>query len=63
MASRDRLRHGLERDELVAQVDEGHAPGPPAQRHVAEDPLEERERLVHVADLDRDVVDPDEPGH
>ena len=33
------------------------------QAHVLEDPPEERERLVDVADLDRDVVDPDQPRH
>ena len=34
-----------------------------AQLHVVEDPPEERQRLVEVADLDGDVVDPDEPRH
>ena len=52
-----------ERDELVAEVDEGHARAAPAQLHVVEDPPEERDRLVDVADLDREVVDADESRH
>ena len=34
-----------------------------AKRQRAEELLPERERLVDVADLERDVVDPDEPRH
>ena len=54
---------GLEGDELVAQVHERHAPAAAAKRDVVEDPPEELEHLVDVADLDGDVVDPDEPRH
>ena len=57
------LAHGLQRDELVTHVDEGHVAAPAAQLHVVEDPLEEGDRLVDVPDLDREMVDPDEPGH
>ena len=46
-------------DELVADVDECHSPCSPAQRDV-EDPAIERQGLLHVADLQRDVVDPDQ---
>ena len=52
-----------ERDELVSEVDERHPRGPAPQLHAVEDPVEERERLVDVADLDRDVVDAHEPRH
>jgi hypothetical protein len=52
-----------ERDELIAQVDEGHR----SPRSAAELELEEAsipgERFLDVADLERNVVDPDEPGH
>jgi hypothetical protein len=51
-----------EREELVAHVDERHRRPAPAQCEL-EDPAVEGECLVEVADLDRDVVDPDEPGH
>ena len=47
----------LERDELVAEVDEGHVPAPPAKLQLAKDPLEELECLVDRAHLDCDVVD------
>ena len=50
-------------DELVTQADERHVPCPAAELHVVEDPLEERDRGVEVADLDREMVDPDESGH
>ena len=53
----------LERDELVAEVDEGHAPAAAAERQLAEDPLEEGECLVDRAHLDGDVVGPDQPRH
>ena len=48
-----------QRDELVADLDERGAVHPAAQRDL-EDLLVERERLVDVVDLERDVVDPDE---
>jgi hypothetical protein len=48
-----------QRDELVADVDERGAPLAAAQRQVEELPVE-LERGVDVADLERDVVDPDE---
>ena len=46
-------------DELIAHVDERHAGAAPAQRELEQPPVE-RERLVDVADLERDVVDPDQ---
>ena len=49
---------GRQRDELVAHVDEGHAPSAAAQREV-EDPSVELERLVDVGDLHRYVVHTD----
>src|SRR5262245_49377414 len=54
---------GREGDELVAEVDEGHPPAATAERQLAEDLLQEGERLVDVADLDGDVVDADRAGH
>ena len=45
-----------ERDELIPDVDERHAPGPSAQREL-EDPAVEVQRLLDVPDLQRDVVD------
>ena len=53
----------LERDELVAEIDEGHVPAASAQRQLPEDRLEERERLVDRAYLDGDVVDADRLRH
>ncbi len=49
-----------QRDELVAHVDERHRGGAAPQRERPEQALPERERLVDRADLERDVVDPDE---
>ncbi len=49
-----------ERYELVADVDERHAAGAAAQPEL-EDPPVEGQRLLKVADLERDVVDPHEP--
>ena len=46
-------------DELIAHVDERHARAAPAQRELEQPPVE-RERLVDVADLERDVVDADQ---
>ena len=55
-----RLRAALaEREELVAHVDEGHPRRPAAQLEL-EDPAVERRGLVDVADLERDVVHPDQ---
>ena len=52
-----------ERDELVAHVDERHpGAGAAAQLELEELPVP-LERLVDIADLERDVVDPDEPRH
>src|SRR5206468_6922028 len=50
------------RDELVAHVDEGHAPRAATQLEV-EDPTVELERVVDALDLERNVVDADEPWH
>ena len=50
-----------DRDELIAHVDERH-PGHAAAQLELEDLAVELERRVEVADLERDVVDPDEPG-
>ena len=49
-----------ERDELVAHVDEGHAPATPAQLELEDAPVE-LERLHNVAHLEGDVVQADEP--
>ena len=52
-----------EREELVAHVDEGHVlPGAPAKVELEQRPVP-LERRVDVPDLERDVVDPDEPCH
>jgi hypothetical protein len=48
-----------ERDELVADVDERHPAGASSQCQL-EDATVEVERLLDVADLERDVVDSDE---
>jgi hypothetical protein len=53
----------LEGDELVTQIHERHPAGSPAKRYVVEDLREKRKHLVDVADLDRDVVDPDKTRH
>ena len=50
-----------ERDELVAQVEEGHARRPAAQLE-GEQPPVEGQRLLEVADLERDVVDAHQAG-
>ena len=51
-----------ERQELVAHVEEGHARHAAAQLEL-EDAAVEVDRLVHVADRQRDVVDADQPRH
>ena len=59
-----RLRTAVrERDELVSQVDERHPTAAPAHFERAEDRLPERECLLEIADLERDVVDPHELWH
>jgi hypothetical protein len=50
---------GHQREELVADVDEGRTGRPAAQGEFEELPVE-GERLVDVADFERDVVDPDQ---
>jgi Ca2+-binding RTX toxin-like protein len=47
-----------ERDELVAEVDEGR-PARPATERQLEDPAVELKCLVDVADFERNVIDPD----
>jgi hypothetical protein len=53
-----------ERQELVAEVDEGHPRYPSAQRELEDRPVE-RERVLERPDLEGDVVDADRarPGH
>ena len=53
----------VERDELVAEVDERHplVSAPEAQR--PEEPLPEGDRLAEVTHLQRDVVDSDRSRH
>ena len=51
-----------ERDELVADVDEGHVRRASTELEI-EDPAVELERVVDALDLERDVVDPDESRH
>ena len=53
---------GRQRDELVADVDEGHAPCAAAKLEV-KDPAVELEGVLDALDLERDVVDADEPRH
>ena len=48
-------------EELVAEIEEGHA-GHAAAELEGEQPAVEVERGVEVADLERDVIDADEPG-
>ena len=52
-----------ERDELVTQIDERHRATVAAAERELEDPAVERKRLVEIADLDGDVIDPDGPRH
>src|SRR6266516_3603255 len=54
-----RLRPAFgESDELIAHLDERHPREPLVDLHLeVEDPAVERERLVEIADLERDVVD------
>ena len=54
----DRLRAAfLQRDELIAQVDEGRGRVPAAKLEVKQ-PAIEGERLVDIADFERDVIEP-----
>jgi heme exporter protein A len=62
VAPRGRVVHLREREELVAHVEEGH-PVRAAAQLALEDPAVELDRLVHVAHLERHVVDADHPGH
>src|SRR5947199_131401 len=50
------------RDEVAADVDERQARRATAQLEI-EDPAVEGERVVDALDLERDVVDADEPRH
>ena len=50
----------LESNELVAEIDEGHGVALAAQLE-REEPAVERQRLIDVADLDRNVIDADKP--
>ena len=52
-----------ERDELIAHVDEGHRGANPAAQLELEEASIPGQRLLDVTDLERDVVDPDEPRH
>ena len=52
-----------DRDELVAHVDERHRAARAAAQLELEEPPVPLERGVDVGDLERDVVDADEPGH
>ena len=52
-----------QRDELVAQIDERHRVAVAPTQGEVEDPSVEGERLLEVADLQRDVVDPDRARH
>ena len=63
MTGRGRLGRARESDELVAEVDERHSSASPAELEAINEPSEELEHLVDVADLDGNVVDPDEPRH
>ena len=58
-----RSRVARERDELVAHVDERHLAADPAAQIELEEAPVPGEGLLEVADLERDVVDPDEPRH
>src|SRR4029077_6925253 len=59
-----RLDLGLEEsDELVAEVDEGHSPGPAAQLQIWEERSPELERLVEAAHVERDMIDPQRARH
>ena len=49
-------------EELVAQVDEGSTPQPPAQPEVEQSAVE-GERFLDGADLERDVVQTDRSRH
>ena len=53
----------LERDELVAHIDERHPATSTAQLEAVHEASEELEHLVDVSDLHSHMVDADEPGH
>ena len=52
-----------ERDELIADVNESHAPAGAATQLQIEEPPVPVERLIEIADLERHMVDADEPRH
>ena len=52
-----------ERYELVAQIDEGHRAANPASEVELEEAPVPLKRFIDVIDLDRNVIDPDQPGH
>jgi hypothetical protein len=52
-----------ERDELVAEVDERHAPRAAAELQIREERPPELECLVDAADVERDVIDADGAWH
>jgi hypothetical protein len=52
-----------ERDELVAHVDERHAPSAASQLEIPEDRPPEFQHLIEVAHLERDVIHSDELRH
>ena len=62
-AVRPLLASYRERNELVAQIDERHRAAVAPTQGEVEDPSVEGERLLQVAYLQRDVVDPDCPRH
>src|SRR5262249_47566363 len=58
-----RLGHAPERDELVPEGGARHPAAAATKLDPVHDAPEQLEHLVDVADLDRDMVDADEPGH
>jgi hypothetical protein len=51
----------LQRQELIAKIDERHVVALAAQFE-REQPAVERQRLIDVADLEGDVIEPDRTG-
>ena len=58
VAARGPNRALHQRNELIAHVDKGRPRLSPSQRE-AENPPVEGERLLHIADFERDVIQPD----
>jgi len=54
---------GRQRDELIAQVDESHPPADSAAQFELEEPPVPVKRLIKIPDLQRYMVDTDEPCH